>query len=265
VPTADQHVGGTVRGDLHESMKADKVDRSGRISGSETTNLLVTARREDGHWGVPETVPLFPLDVVLLPGRPLPLHIFEPRYRRLVADATATGGRRAFGIVAVGTGRAPVAEIGTMAEIMTRQPYPDGRSDLLTVGSRRFRIRSLDPDSRPYLQGEVDWLDEVDGGVAAETLQAASRLMDMYVALLARIAGTEPEQFLPADPLRASYEIAARVQLGLAERQALLAAESAAERLTMEVALLRRELRLVAAVRAVPVPASALRVTPGAN
>ncbi len=214
---------------------------------------------------MPETVPLFPLDVVLLPGRPLPLHIFEPRYRTLVADVTASNGRRSFGIVAVGTGRAPVAEIGTIAEIMTRQPYPDGRSDLLTVGSRRFRIESLDPDSRPYLQGEVEWLEEIDGEVAAETVQTASRMMDMYAALLTRIAGDQPEQFLPDDALRLSYEIAGRLRLSLAERQGLLAARSAAERLTMEIALLRRELRLVAAIRAVPVSASAIRITPGAN
>jgi uncharacterized protein len=214
---------------------------------------------------VPETVPLFPLDVVLFPGRPLPLHIFEPRYRRLVADVTASNGRRSFGIVAVGAGRVPVAEVGTIAEILSRQPYPDGRSDLLTVGSRRFRIESLDPDSRLYLQGEVEWLEEVDGDVAADTLQTATRLMDVYAALLSRIAGDQPEQFLPEDALRASYEIAGRLHLGLAERQELLAAGSAAERLTMEIALLRREVRLVAATRAVPVPASALRVTPGAN
>jgi Lon protease-like protein len=148
---------------------------------------------------------------------------------------------------------------------MTRQPYPDGRSDLLTVGSRRFRIESLDPDSRPYLQGEVEWLEEVDGDVAAETLETATRLMDMYAALLSRLAGNQPEEFLPKDALRASYEIAGRLHLGLAERQELLAAGSAAERLTIEIALLRRELRLVAATRAVPVSASALRVTPGAN
>jgi Lon protease-like protein len=214
---------------------------------------------------VPETVPLFPLDVVLFPGRPLPLHIFEPRYRRLVADVTAGNGRRVFGIVAVGAGRVPVAEVGTIAEILSRQPYPDGRSDLLTVGSRRFRIESLDPGSRPYLQGEVEWLEEVDGDIAADTLQSATRLMDVYAALLRRIAGDQPEQFLPDDALRASYEIAGRLHLGLAERQELLAAGSAAERLTMEIALLRREVRLVAATRAVPVPASALRVTPGAN
>ena len=162
---------------------------------------------------MPETVPLFPLDVVLLPGRPLPLHIFEPRYRTLVADVTASNRRRSFGIVAVGTGRAPIAEIGTIAEILSRQPYPDGRSDLLTVGSRRFRIESLDPDSRPYLQGEVEWLDEVDGDVAAETLQTATRLMDMYAALLSRLAGNQAEEFLPKDALRASYEIAGRLHV----------------------------------------------------
>lgn len=219
-----------------------------------------------------ETVALFPLNVVLFPGMPLPLHIFEPRYRQLVTDVAEPGRRKAFGVVAVGAGALPVSEIGTMAEIMTRQPYPDGRSDLLTVGSRRFRIRSLDPDARAYLQGDVEWLDEADGPGAAAALRVARALSDRYAALLARLGGAgdadgEGQQAEPVsdDPLRASYEIATRIQLDLAERQELLAAEHAAERLVLETALLRRELRIIPATRSVPAPAAAVRMTPHDN
>ena len=215
-----------------------------------------------------ETVPLFPLNVVLFPGMPLPLHIFEQRYRRLVSDVTEPGRRKAFGIVAVGAGSLPVAEIGTMAEIMTRQPYPDGRSDLLTVGSRRFRVRSLDPDGRPYLQGEIEWLEETDGPGAAAALPVARSLSERYAALLARLGGgdeTPGEERVSDDALRASYEIATRVQLDLTERQELLAAEHAAERLVLEARLLRRELRIIPATRSFPAPAAAIRMAPNDN
>ena len=215
-----------------------------------------------------ETVPLFPLNVVLFPGMPLPLHIFEQRYRQLVSDVTEPGRRKAFGIVAVGAGTLPVAEIGTMAEIMTRQPYPDGRSDLLTVGSRRFRVRSLDPDGRPYLQGEVEWLEETDGPGAAAALPVARSLSERYAALLARLGGgdeTPGEERVSDDALRASYEIATRVQLDLTERQELLAAEHAAERLVLEARLLRRELRIIPATRSFPAPAAAIRTAPNDN
>lgn len=216
------------------------------------------------------TVALFPLNVVLFPGMPLPLHIFEPRYRRLVADVTEPGARKAFGIVAVGAGTLPVAEIGTLAEIMSTQPYPDGRSDLLTVGSRRFRIRSLDTDGRACLRGEVEWLEETDGPGAAAALPVARSLSERYAALLARLGGGDDtpvpaEDAVSDDPLRASYEIATRVQLDLTERQELLAAEHAAERLVLEARLLRRELRIIPATRSFPAPPGAVRMTPNDN
>ena len=215
-----------------------------------------------------QTVALFPLNVVLFPGMPMPLHIFEPRYRRMIADVTEPGRRKAFGIVAVGAGTLPVAEVGTLAEIMSVQPYPDGRSDVLTVGSRRFRIRSLDPDARSYLTGEVEWLEETDGPGAAAALPVTRSLSQRYAALLARLGGgDEPptEEAVSDDPLRASYEIATRVQLDLTERQELLAAEHAAERLVLEARLLRRELRIIPSTRSFPAPPGAVRLPPHDN
>jgi Lon protease-like protein len=96
-------------------------------------------------------IPLFPLDVVLFPGAPLPLHIFEPRYREMVAECIA--GNAVFGIVRAQ--RDGLAVIGCTAQVVrVLRSYPDGRSDILTQGIDRFEIEQLD-DSRSFLQAEV--------------------------------------------------------------------------------------------------------------
>ena len=230
-----------------------------------------------------KVIPIFPLDYVLLPGLPLPLHIFEPRYRQLIADVAAGGTKGAFGVVlgtSVPTGafhgqptvapgaRPPshaVAKIGTLAEILENEPYPDGRCDLLTVGSRRFRIHSVDDASKPYLQADIEFLDEVDGDLNTGVLTRARALSARYGEMLEELTGTPVGDDLAVDALRASYEIAGRLQLSAQDRQALLSAASSADRLTAEVALLRRELAILRATRAVPVPAQALRVATSSN
>ena len=225
---------------------------------------------------VREVIPLFPLEYVLLPGLPLPLHIFEPRYRQLVADVSDEGG--AFGVVlgasvvvgalrpqpaaasALTEPRHSIADIGTLAEILENEPYADGRCDLLTVGSRRFLIHSVDETGKPYLQAEVEYLDEVDGDMDATEFALARQLSAQYARALEALTGSDRADELAADPLRASYEIAARLQLATVDRQALLAAPSSARRVAAEIALLRRELAILRATRAVPVPAQSLHV-----
>src|SRR3954471_9078053 len=128
---------------------------------------------------VAELIPLFPLSHVLLPGMPLPLHVFEQRYRDLVADLADAEGTGSFGVVALRSGtetlsgslssaRPDVEEVGTLAEILEVETAEDGTSDLLSVGSRRFRIDSLVPEGRTYLRAEVSYLDEVDGALTVE-------------------------------------------------------------------------------------------------
>src|SRR6201999_4541153 len=111
-----------------------------------------------------ELLPLFPLSTVLFPGMRLPLHIFEERYRLLVAHLRTQPEPRRFGVVAIRKGREVGAdgitalyEVGggaTVRQITTRD---DGRYDLATVGTDRFRLLLVD-DSRPYFQGEVELL-----------------------------------------------------------------------------------------------------------
>ena len=96
-------------------------------------------------------IPLFPLDLVLFPGAPLPLHIFEPRYREMVAECLAAN--TPFGVVRAQ--RDGLAVIGCSAQIVrVLHSYADGRSDMLTQGMDRFEINQLD-ESRSFLQADV--------------------------------------------------------------------------------------------------------------
>ena len=223
-----------------------------------------------------EVVPIFPLDVVLLPGAPLPLHIFEPKYRQLVADVCVPGGPRAFGVVAlqrgaelsVGAGARSVelASVGTLAEIIEVEPYPDGRSDLFTVGSRRFELLKVESAEKSYLCGQIAWLPENDGDLQPGHLSVARSLCERYSRVLAALSGREPEEDdLAADPLRLSYQLAARLRLQNADRQRLLEAETAALRLFAAMKLLRRETTMLLRTRTVPVSPHVLRVSPTVN
>src|ERR1700685_2667026 len=117
-----------------------------------------------------ELLPLFPLGTVLYPGMVLPLHIFEERYRQLVQDLLERPEPRRFGVIAIRKGRETGIEgvqslydVGCTAVLRRAERHDDGRFDIVTVGTQRFRLTRLD-ESRPYLQGEVEMLpqEEID-------------------------------------------------------------------------------------------------------
>jgi uncharacterized protein len=215
-----------------------------------------------------DTIPVFPLDHVLLPGLPLPLHIFEPRYRQMLADIeTSRGG---FGIVALSRGSetsadVDFAKIGTLAEILEKEPYPDGSCDLLTVGSRRFRIVDVDSSAKPYLQAQVEWLDEDDGDLPADLALMVTALFGRYSQVLSDVSDRDRDVELVGDPVRLSYEVAARVQLPVSQRQKLLAMPTAADRLLACLVVMRREITLIEQTRSIPVALQALRIVPALN
>ncbi len=215
---------------------------------------------------VSDVVALFPLGYVLLPGMPLPIHVFEPRYRQLLADITLPGGSNAFGVVLgepeSGVARPEIASVGTMAEILENEPYGDGSCDLLTVGSRRFLIEEVDESSAPYLQARVTWLTEDDGDLTPGLVALACGLSEKYGRALAQIGGGQVVERLAEDPVRCSYEIALRLKLSHADRQSLLASATAAERLAAELILLRREIVILEATHTIPVPAQMLHIQP---
>ncbi|MEJ2871659.1 LON peptidase substrate-binding domain-containing protein [Actinomycetospora sp. OC33-EN08] len=129
-------------------------------------------------------MPLFPLGTVLLPGAPLPLHIFEPRYRQMTIDlVTGAVPGKQFGVVAVREGWGPddgvagLHEIGCTAALREVRRLPDGRFDMLTTGDRRFRLLEIDATSSPYLTATVEWVPDLQGDDPAELepLERAAR------------------------------------------------------------------------------------------
>jgi uncharacterized protein len=210
-----------------------------------------------------ETMPLFPLGTVLYPGLPLPLHIFEPRYRQLVQDLLDGPQPARFGVLAIRKGRetgvdgvSALYEVGCTATLRRVAAYEDGRFDVMTMGSQRFRLAGLD-DSRSYLQAEVELLEERTGDQAAAALaaDAVQRAFGSYVEALSQREGIEtslPE--LPDEPILLSYVVAASMILDLPARQALLAEEDARHRLTAERALLAREITMLRSLTATPAP-----------
>jgi Lon protease-like protein len=223
---------------------------------------------------VAEVIPLFPLSHVLLPGMPLPLHVFEQRYRDLLADLEDAEGSGSFGVVALRSGTETLAgaadlpeieDIGTLAEIIEVETAEDGTSDLLSVGSRRFRIDALVPEGKAYLRAEITYLDEDDGALTAEQATRARDLIEVYDALLMRLTGRATGAELPNDANQLSYQVAARLPLPPEERQALLTDTTTADRLVRLARLLRREIALLQRTRSIAVSPAVLRIVTGSN
>lgn len=200
-------------------------------------------------------IPLFPLGSVLVPGLVLPLHIFEPRYRQLLDDLAALPeDERGFGVVAIRDGHEvgkdgvhALFEVGTIASLREVNPFDDGRSDIVTVGTDRFRIVSLN-EEMPYLRAEVEMLDEASGD-AADALGDA--VMEAFTAYRSIFTETDDED-LPDDPRVLSYLVAAAVVADLPVRQEFLAARDDTHRLRDELAFLRREIALIEAIPSLP-------------
>jgi uncharacterized protein len=204
-------------------------------------------------------IPLFPLGTVLYPGLMLPLHIFEDRYRQLIRELVDApeGAPKQFGVVAIRVGREvgsdgiqALHEIGCVAQLRQVEAYEDGRFDVVTAGTTRFQLRGVD-DSRPYLQGDVDLLEETTGGSTADVLiPGVTRLLGSYQQVLLSAQGRSGElPELPSDPIVLSFLVAAALVLDLPDKQRLLAAPDAATRLGLELMVLRRE---VAVIRRLP-------------
>jgi uncharacterized protein len=216
-----------------------------------------------------ELLPLFPLGAVLYPGMLLPLHIFEERYRQLVRDLLERPEPRRFGVIAIRKGLQTgidgvhsLYEIGCTATLRRVDQHEDGRFDVVTVGTQRFRLLGLD-QTRPYLQGEVEMLaDEPADPAAAEpavrVIQAAFR---EYLDALTEWGGaTVRLEELPDEPELLSYIVAAAMVIDLPERQALLAEPDTVRRLAMQRVLLSRETAMLRTTTSRPVPD--LRNTP---
>jgi len=179
-----------------------------------------------------DRIALFPLNVVLLPGEHLPLHIFEPRYRRMVRVCLETN--RPFGmLLALKDG---VVRVGCTAEIeLVTKRYDDGRMDILTVGRQPFRVVELFQDD-PLLEGHVDYLEDRDGTINAPVEQ---KLVGLYETCYTLVFSDLPPKLDPTLSGSLSYTVAATLPVDLMWKQTLLELRTEEERQERLVRYLR--------------------------
>jgi Lon protease-like protein len=190
-------------------------------------------------------LPLFPLPVVLFPGVPMPLHVFEDRYRRLLSDVRVTNSLFGVSFFNEGEGeggRPPVGHVGCVAEVVEAQPLEDGRSNILTVGVVRYRVVGYVEAEEPYLVARVEFFeDEAEDEAllasrAAEVTEVfgriarAVRTLNDDRAALPELSTDEPE--------RLSFLVAAAMEMDNELKQELLELRSGAERLARLARLL---------------------------
>jgi Lon protease-like protein len=193
-----------------------------------------------------DNLPLFPLHTVLFPGALLPLHVFEERYKEMVADCL--GGDPRFGVLLISRGwevgaTPEVYSIGCTARIVRVGRYEDGRMDLVTVGMHRFRVLAVNHE-KPYLRADVEFLRDRRAG--EEGLSATvARIRELIHDLRAPLGlPDDPHGDLPDDPVALSF-IAGGLDLPLHEKQRILESTSTRERLERLEALLQRETELL--------------------
>ncbi len=163
---------------------------------------------------------MFPLDVVLFPGAPLPLHIFEPRYKEMINECLEQ--KLAFGMVRAQENA--VAEVGCTAVILNIvKKYDDGRLDIAAEGKQRFEIVQLNQE-RAFLQGEVLFFEDEPSEVAAEDMETVVRLHGELFSILGQEAQVETGQ------PQISFQLANQLPVDLDFKQALLEMKSEAQR-----------------------------------
>ncbi len=210
-----------------------------------------------------QPLPLFPLSTVFVPGMVLPLRIFEPRYRQLIADLQARPeAERSFGIIAIKDGWEVGSEavkslypIGTRAQLRKVTDLPDGEYDITVLGGPRFELLDVDSSTHSYLTADITDLPDPCGEVSDELIETAlTLLIDYRDATQDWLGGNDAHPEVPTDPVDLSYTITSTVLLEVRERQMLLACADADSRLRLGVKFMRREITLAEQLPSVPVP-----------
>ena len=192
-------------------------------------------------------LPLFPLNVVLFPGMPLPLYIFEERYKLLINDCLRD--HKPFGVTLIKSGAevgspAEPHLIGTTARVVSLERLAEGQLNIEAIGEDRFRILELRHD-RPYLSALVENF-PMSAADSPLILTRATRLrpwVTQYMTLLAQAAETPFEaNRLPAEPLALAYLAAIVLQTPLAAKQSLLTVPSLSDLLERERQIYRNEI-----------------------
>lgn len=183
-------------------------------------------------------LPMFPLGTVLFPHQPLPLHVFEPRFRALARDCRDGDGR--LGVVLIERG----SEVGggdvrfavaTAARVVEAVEYPDGRWHLLVVGDRRIRVTTWLPDD-PYPVAMIEDLDDApleraDAGLVHRADEAVREALRLAGALGHQVAPVDVT--MASDLTTAAWQLAAIAPLGALDRQRLLEQDGTTARLEL--------------------------------
>jgi ATP-dependent Lon protease len=184
-------------------------------------------------------LPLFPLpDVVLFPDRPLPLHIFEFRYRMMMN--TILESDRRFGVLMFDPIQGKIANVGCCAEIVHYQRMPDDRMKMLTLGQQRFRVLEYVRE-KPYRVGLVEWIEDAPPQEDLQPLATEVKdLLNSVVHLSRKLTSQDIElpDELPELPTELSYWIASNLYGVASEQQALLEMQDTAVRLKRESEIL---------------------------
>jgi Lon protease-like protein len=185
-------------------------------------------------------IPIFPLTIVQFPGVITPLHIFEPRYRKLLKDILPVD--KTFGIVYPGEGKkdeAPeIGRAGCTVEVIAHEEQADGRANILCAGKERFHIRSL-VEGEPYYQAEVDYFE--DDLAFDDLTEPTTRAKELFLRIIAAgkklrdLSQAEENQTpeLPDDSIALSFIIAASLDVNLEEKQLWLEMTNTNRRLSI--------------------------------
>ena len=167
-------------------------------------------------------LPIFPLELVLFPGAPLPLHIFEPRYKEMISECMEQ--KKPFGMVRAKENA--VAEVGCSAVILNvLKRYDDGRLDIASEGKQRFTIVGLNHD-RAFLQAEVTWFEDDEPALPGS--KEAQTAIELHEQLF-QVLGQETEIDRNKSPL--SFQLASHLPVDLDFKQAILEMKSETERI----------------------------------
>ena len=207
-----------------------------------------------------DTLPMFPLNAVLFPGVSVPLTVFEDRYRALVHHLLRVEdpAERVFGTVGIREGyevgehgAQSLYRVGCRVQLTEVESNPDGTFDVVAVALERIELERLDTTGL-FPVGHVTERPDPEAAVPESVLERARVAFTAYRAALAEISSDPYSGTLPRDPTYLSWTLAALAPLPMSERQALLEAEDATERLVLVTHLLRTELRAMNVIPSLP-------------
>ena len=207
-----------------------------------------------------DELPMFPLNTVVFPGMTVPLHVFEDRYRALVRHLLEIEdpAQRVFGTVAIREGyevgehgAQSVYRVGCVLQLTEVERQPDGSYDVVTVGRERLLLDGMERGG-DFPLGLASVVAEPEVDVPDELLDRARARFTAYRAAMAGIQGDPFSGTLPRDPDYLAWTLSALSPLPLAERQSLLEATDAVERLELVTRLLGDELRAINVIPSLP-------------